>query len=311
MVIHKRFIAKKEYSRLDHFLSEMLTEMSRSQASKLILDNHVKLNDKPVTKKNREIKSGDVLDIELIEAEENTTPPSLQLHKLFEDDYLLIIDKPCGVTVHKGAGEKEETILDVFRYYYPQVKEMEELEPERPGIVHRLDKDTSGVMVLAKDIRTMRRLQKQFKRHDVQKTYVALVEGTVRYRNGTIEVPIARCHKNRTRFRAVEENEAEQFPDAREAITDYHVDYQFKDCALLSAAPQTGRTHQLRIHMAFIGNPVLGDPWYGRNNKLKFARLGLHAYCIEFVHPITGFGIRAFSPMPESFRLFIRKKMKE
>ena len=304
-VKHKRFIARINYPRLDHFLVESLPGMSRTQIVKLITDNRVQLNSKPVTKKNLEIVIDDIVDIDWPEPVVEEYSPSFDLTKLYEDDYLLVIDKPYGVSVHPGAGEHSETILDVFKYYYPQIKNIEVQEKERPGIVHRLDKDTSGVLVLAKDIVTMRRLQKQFKRREVHKTYYALVSGSIRFKNGTIDAPIARSTRNRTRFKVVEGKEAE---NAREAVTDYSVVHQFEKFCLVRLYPHTGRTHQLRVHLSHFGNPVLGDPIYGKGHP--FERLALHAYSIEFRHPITGVLIESHSILPPVFREYIKQSFK-
>jgi len=302
----KRFKAQKAYSRLDHFLSESLKHIPRSRAAKLIKDGYVKLNNQLVSKKNIHIRVGDILDLELVEPEvkDRQYRPSIELKKLFEDDYLLIIDKPGGISVHPGSGEHGETILDIFRYYYPGVEDMK--ETERPGIVHRLDKDTSGVLLLAKDIITMKRLQKQFKRRQVKKTYLALVHGQVRYINGTIDAPITRDPRRRTRFKAVRPGESSgDMANVREAITEFSVIRQYRDFAFLKVFPLTGRTHQIRVHLSFYGNPILGDPVYGKG--YKFERLALHAHCLEFTHPITGNLIYSYSEFPGVFRSFLRR----
>jgi 23S rRNA pseudouridine1911/1915/1917 synthase len=302
----KRFKAQKAYSRLDHFLSENLKTISRSRLAKLIKDGHVKLNNQLISKKNIHIRVGDILDLELTEPEpkDYQYQPSIELKKLFEDDYLLIIDKPVGISVHPGSGEHGETILEIFRYYYPGVEEMK--DTERPGIVHRLDKDTSGVLLLAKDIITMKRLQKQFKRREVKKTYLALVHGRMRYINGTIDASITRDPRHRTRFKAVKSGESSgEMANVREAITEFSVIRQYPDFAFLKVFPLTGRTHQIRVHLSFYGNPILGDPVYGKG--FTFERLALHAYCLEFVHPINGNLIYSYSVFPGVFRSFLRQ----
>jgi 23S rRNA pseudouridine1911/1915/1917 synthase len=306
----KRFKAQEAYSRLDQFLSESLKSISRSQVVKLIKDGHVKLNNQLISKKNLHIRVGDIVELELAEPEpkDRQYQPSIELKKLFEDDYLLIIDKPRGISVHPGSGEHGETILDIFRYYYPRVEEMR--DTERPGIVHRLDKDTSGVLLLAKDLITMKRLQKQFKRREVKKTYLALVQGRVRYRNGTIDAPITRNPRHRTRFKAVRPGEQPvDMANVREAITEFSVIRQYRDFAFLKVFPLTGRTHQIRVHLSFYGNPILGDPVYGKGHR--FERLALHSYSLEFTHPITGNLIYSYSVFPEVFRNFLSQASRE
>jgi 23S rRNA pseudouridine1911/1915/1917 synthase len=306
----KRFKAQKVYSRLDHFLSESLKSISRSRMVKLIEAGHIKVNNQPVSKKNIHIRVGDIIELELAEPglKDHQYKPSIELNKLFEDNHLLIIDKPWGISVHPGSGEQGETILDIFRFYYPRVEEMK--EPERPGIVHRLDKDTSGVLLLAKDLLTMKRLQKQFKRREVKKTYLALVHGRVRYRNGTIGAAIFRDPRHRTRFKAVRAGEQPgDMVNAREAVTEFSVIRQYRDFAFLKIFPHTGRTHQVRVHLSFYGNPILGDPVYGKGHT--FERLALHAYSLEFTHPVTGNLIYSYSVFPEVFRNFLQQASRE
>ncbi|UCH96581.1 MAG: RluA family pseudouridine synthase [Candidatus Aminicenantes bacterium] len=308
--MRKRFKANKDYPRLDHFLTESLKSMSRSRVVKLINEGRVKLNNQPMGKKNIHIRVGDVLDVELEEPEqkEHRYQPFIELKKLFEDDYLLILDKPGGISVHPGSGERGETMLDIFRYYYPQINEIK--DTDRPGIVHRLDKDTSGVLLLAKDLITMKRLQKQFKRREVKKTYLALVHGQVRYRNGTIDAPIGRSPRHRTRYKVIEAGSlAAEISKAREAITEFSVIRQYQDFSFVKLSPLTGRTHQLRVHLSYYGNPILGDTTYGKKGKNRtFERLALHAYSLEFHHPITGNVIYSYSMFPEVFRNFLCQK---
>ena len=302
MNIHKCFTASKEYARLDHFLSQSLPDISRSQIAKWIKENKVKINQRPVNRKSAEISTGDTVEIELPQPEKKEYIPSFEFRKLFEDQYLLIIDKPAGIAVHKGAGEQTETILDVFLYHYPQIREIK--ETDRPGIVHRLDRDTSGILILAKDIGTMRRLQKQFKRREVKKTYLALVSGTLRFRAGTIDAPIVRSPRNRTRYIAVD-REHHLAESAREAETEYEVIRQYPAFSYVRLMPHTGRTHQLRVHLSHLGNPILGDKVYGKGST--FERLALHAYAIEFCHPSSGHLIMSYSPVPPVFRETLKK----
>ncbi len=310
MNIHKRFIAHKEYSRLDHFLKESLPNMSRTHIVKLLKENRVTLNGKPVLKKNHEICIDDVVELEIPEEVEKEYIPTFQFTKLFEDEHLLIIDKPAGISVHVGAGLRQETILDVFMYNYPQIKEIQaqvkDQDAERPGIVHRLDKDTSGIIILAKDLLSMKRLQKQFKRRDIKKTYLALAAGRMRYRHGTIDAPIIRSPKNRTRFMVTRwDSELAEF--AREAVTDYSVIREFDKFSFVKLMPQTGRTHQLRVHLSHHGAPVLGDKVYGKVST--FERLALHAHKLEFIHPMTQQALEVCSPFPIVFREFMKNKI--
>ena len=294
--------AKKTCRRIDHFLKESLKDTSRSMIEKLMESGRVKLNYHIIQKKNTEIQTGDVVEIELTEPEKKKYKPSQELKKLFEDDFLLIIKKPPGISVHPGAGENQETILDIFRYYYPRINEIK--DTIRPGIVHRLDKDTSGILVLAKDEIAMKKLQKEFKKRIVKKTYLGLIKGRMRYLNGTIDVPIKRSIKNRRKFVAVTEGISDK---ARSSVTKFSVIREFQNFSLVKLFPITGRTHQIRVHLSHYGNPVLGDRVYGRGDS--FERLALHAYSIEFIHPISGNTILSYSPMPKTFRDFIKTKI--
>lgn len=305
MTKKKLFKAARGYARLDHFLMESLPGLSRSKIEKLIKESRVKLNDKIICKKNKEILVNDRVEIEFVEPEEKVYRPSIELKKLFEDERLLIIDKPCGFSVHPGAGESGETILDIFAFYYPQIKEIS--QSDRPGIVHRLDKETSGVLLLAKDWKTMKALQKQFKRREVDKTYLALVSGQMRFRNGTIDAPIMRSRRDRRKFTAVRREEDIEL--AREAVTDFSVIKEFAGFSYVKLFPHTGRTHQLRVHLSYFGNPILGDRLYGR--KESFERLALHAYAIEFYHPVSGNLMMTSSPPPLIFREKIKKHYKK
>ena len=195
-------------------------------------------------------------------------------------------------------------MLDIFRFHYPQVAAF--ADQERPGIVHRLDKDTSGILILAKSEEALERMQELFQEREMQKTYLALVKGHMRFRNGTIDLPLARSVKNRARFEVVGRGS----PGGREAVTDFTVLRAFEKFTYVRLMPHTGRTHQLRVHLSYFGNPILGDILYGNRKELVLPRLALHAYQIEFVHPFTGNGIRVTSPLPVDLRPFHFRKFR-
>lgn len=304
-----RLRAEKDWSRIDLFLSAHLHHLSRSKIEKLIKAGRVKLNEKTAPKKSEPVHLHDRVEVEIVEdKKESPAPPtsSFCFNKLFEDGHLLIIDKPGGIAVHPGAGEPGETILDHFKFLYPQVKEMR--DAERPGIVHRLDKDTSGILILAKDEKTMKRMQKKFKGREVKKTYLALARGRLRYRNGRIDVPLARSKKSRWKFTAVTRIHQEDRPDVRSAVTEFSVLYEFDDFSLVRLCPHTGRTHQLRVHLTHFGNPILGDRVYGKGSD--FERLALHASAIAFSHPISGHLLTVSSPLPRVFRSHMMQTIK-
>ena len=293
------FEVTEYWERIDHYLTSVLPDLSRTRIEKLIKDRQVTLNGAPLLKKSREIIPGDRIVVETEVADETVYLPSRPLTKLFEDEWLLVIDKPSGLSVHPGAGAKQGTVLDIFRYHYPQVDEMD--DPERPGIVHRLDKDTSGVLILAKTEEALEKMQELFQEREMQKTYLALVSGHMRFRNGTIDLPLARSLKNRARFEVAGEDRE----DRRDAVTDFSVIREFEKFTYVRLTPKTGRTHQLRVHLAHFGNPVLGDFLYGKSKGKDFPRLALHAQRIEFVHPFTGNGMKVTSPLPEDLRRYM------
>ena len=293
------FEVEEYWERIDHYLTSVLQDLSRSRIEKLIKERQVTLNGAPLSKKSQELKPGDQVVVEMEGADETVYLPTRLLAKLFEDEWLLVIDKPSGLSVHPGAGARQETVLDIFRYHYPQIDEMD--DPERPGIVHRLDKDTSGVLILAKTEEALEKMQELFQEREMQKTYLALVSGHMRFRNGTIDLPLARSLKNRARFEVAGEDRE----DRREAVTDFSVVREFENFTYVRLMPKTGRTHQLRVHLAHFGNPVLGDFLYGKTRGKDFPRLALHAHRIEFVHPFTGNSMRITSPLPADLRRYI------
>ncbi len=296
--------AREHWPRIDHFLAASLDATSRSQVEKLIRDGCVTINGDVVTRKNREVSPNDRIMIEITTQADPVFVPSRTLAKLFEDEWLLVIDKPAGLVVHPGAGEKQETVLDLFRHYYPEINAM--ADQDRPGIVHRLDKDTSGVLILAKTEQALQAMQALFQEREMQKTYLALVQGRLRFRNGTIDLPLARSLKHRARFEVPRQERADQ----RDAVTDFSVIRYFEQFTHVRLMPHSGRTHQLRVHLAHFGNPVLGDILYGRNKGKDFPRLALHAMRIEFVHPFSGETVCVTSPLPADLKNHIVESIK-
>ena len=286
----------EHWERLDHFLTAFLQDLSRSRIEKLIGKGQVTVNGAIEKKKSREVFAGDLIVTEQEIEEAVIHTPSQRLKKLFEDEWLLVIDKPSGLVVHPGAGEKRETVLDLFRHEYPQINGM--AEKERPGIVHRLDKDTSGVLILAKSDEAVQKMQALFQEREMQKTYLALVAGSMRFRNGTIDRPLARSLKHRARFEVVGEDRE----DRRDAVTEFSVIREFTSFSFVKLMPRTGRTHQLRVHLAHFGNPVLGDILYNQSKSRDVPRLALHAFRVEFDHPFTGESVQVTSPLPQDLR---------
>jgi len=286
--------AKSTYKRLDVFLNDSIKELSRSEISKIILNDKVTLNNKLVQKKNIPVEVNDIIEIIILKKKEFSDgySPKTELIKLYEDDYFIIINKPSGILVHPGSGRRNETIMDIFHYYYPKTINIP--DSDRQGIVHRLDKDTTGILILAKDQNTMKLFQEKFKNREIQKTYTAIVHGKPRFLNGTLNFSIGRSKKNKTKFVVSDEE------DAKDAITDYSLIEAFKNSAILELYPKTGRTHQLRVHMAHQKTPIIGDITYGKRDNEK--NMFLHASKIEFSHPITNENISVQCPLPQHFK---------
>lgn len=291
-------------NRLDRCLATLFAHLSRSRIEKCIAEGNVCLNNCIEKRKSRAVHSGDLLELEMLQEAKEVPPATSNLHLLYRDDHILVIHKPVGIAVHPGAGERHETILDVFLRDYPEAAAMA-ADSERPGIVHRLDRDTSGVLILARHRRCMRRLMRQFSQRRVRKSYLGLVFGIPRIPAGVIELPLIRSRRDRRRITVARRpNEI----GVREAVTRYELLLRLGDCALLRLDPLTGRTHQLRVHMRHAGTPILGDNWYGKGGP-SFPRLALHAHSIRFEHPESGAVLHAFSPMPPEFTAFIRSRL--
>lgn len=223
-------------------------------------------------------------------------PENIPLSILFEDEHILVINKPAGMVVHPGAGNFKGTLVSALLHHLGSLPEGED-SSHRPGIVHRLDKDTSGVMVIAKSDKAMRSLAKQFQKRAVKKTYVAIVTGNVEMDNGIIDVPLARQKMDRKKMGV-------EFSSGRPAKTVYHVVERFGDFTFVRIDLYTGRTHQIRVHMKYIGNPVAGDVTYG--GRGDFPRQALHAETLGFTHPETSKNMEFLSPMPDDMAGFIK-----
>ncbi len=287
--------ADNNNKRLDVFLTEILTEFpSRTMIKKLIDDGHVKVNEEIVKAKHK-VAVGDDVYVEVPKgflSPKYVAPENIDLDIFYEDDALLVINKPIGMTVHPAKGAHSGTLVNALLNYSNQLSDVN--SDVRPGIVHRLDKETSGLIIVAKDNITHTKLAKQFQRHEVQKQYVALVQGEIDRDEGIIDVPLGR-HARQHDKRAVSYDE-----HAKEAYTKYKVLKRSSSASLVALFPKTGRTHQLRVHMAYIKHPILGDEKYGR--KGSFPRLALHAHMIGFTHPRTKAWIEFCSKVPEELR---------
>jgi 23S rRNA pseudouridine1911/1915/1917 synthase len=294
---------REEGRRLDRFLSETNLNLSRSQAKNLIEKHLILLNQKP-TKPSVHVKTGDIVSGTLPEPRPLFLEPEpLPLTILYEDPSIIVIDKPPGMVVHPAYGNPSGTLVNALLYHCKDLGGINGVL--RPGIVHRLDKDTSGVMVVAKDDEAFHHLTKQFKTRTVKKTYWAIVYGRFSQDEGLIDSAIGRHPSERERM-------STRTKRGRTAITLWKKVEEFDSSTLLEIFPQTGRTHQIRVHLSSVGHPILGDPLYGRKGRPgaihdpvlregveRMNRQALHAQQLEFTHPRTGERVQFVSPIPK------------
>jgi 23S rRNA pseudouridine1911/1915/1917 synthase len=266
-------------ARLDKFVNERCPELSRTQAQKLIADGHITVNGRPA-RPGLKLAAGDRIAIELLPPPPSSlSPEAIPLKIVYEDDDLLVIDKPAGLTVHPAPGHPNHTLVNAILSHLSELPETDDWR--RPGIVHRLDKDTSGLMLVAKNSAAHRNLTEQFRSRSVVKSYLVLVQGRLTPPDGIIEAPIGRDRGRRERMAVVAAGHG------REARTHYHVVRHIGHYTLLEVRPETGRTHQIRVHLAAIGYPVVGDAVYGVKS-IHLSRQFLHAARLGFYLPATG-----------------------
>jgi 23S rRNA pseudouridine1911/1915/1917 synthase len=299
----RRELTVTRADRLDKTVAALFPELSRSAAQRLIDDARVTVNGEP--RPARYLTAvGDVIAVDPPEpAPTQPQPEAIPLTILFEDEDLLAIDKPAGMVVHPGAGNNAGTVVNALLHLAPEAAETG--DTDRPGIVHRLDKETSGVLLLARTARGLESLQTQFKQREIQKTYLAVCIGDVQPPRGVINKPVGRDPSNRQRMAVL--------TSGREAVTAFNVTESLKidsrPYSVLRANPQTGRTHQIRVHLASIGFPIVGDLLYGANrdplSKTIAPRHLLHAQELRFTRPATGEPVVVYAPLPEDFRALL------
>ena len=281
------FVADKPGARLDKYVCEKCPELSRTYVQKLITDCYITVNGRKV-KAGLKLNAGDKLTISIPPAPPSTlSPEAIPLNIIYEDDDLLVIDKPAGLTVHPAPGHPSHTLVNAILSHFPDLADTG--DSLRPGIVHRLDKDTSGVMVVARNSAAQVNLISQFKAHSVVKAYLVLVKGHLTPEDGVIEAPIGRDPRNRKRMAVVD--------GGREARTQYHVIKYLGDYTLLEVRPETGRTHQIRVHLSAIGYPVVGDKMYGVKSAYLLRQF-IHASRLGFNLPSTGEYVEFKSDLP-------------
>ena len=278
-------------ARLDVFLAGHVAGLTRSQAQRLARDGRVSVNGRVIRRTSLRVAPGDVITVDLPPAAEpRPVARHMPLRVAYEDEHLLVVDKPAGLPVHPGPGHVDDTLVNALLARCPAIASVG--DPERPGIVHRLDKDTSGLMVVAKTPAAYEALVSAIKARTVHRRYAVLVSGRVEPAEDVVDAPVGRHPRDRTRQAVVR--------DGREARTRYRVERYLEGATLLSAWLDTGRMHQIRVHMASIGHPVIGDPTYGRRRHRVpgLNRQFLHATDLAFDHPVTGGQVSASSPLP-------------
>ena len=278
--------------RLDIFLTEIQTDITRSYIKKLIETERVSVNGAPA-KAHYKLKEGDRVEVEVPDPEPlEVKPEPIPLNIVYEDSSLIVVDKPPGMVVHPAPGHSGGTLVNALLHHCDDLAGIGGVE--RPGIVHRLDKDTSGLIVIAKTEASMQSLTLQFKERDVHKIYLALAKGKFKSKTGMIDVPIGR-HKTQRKKMSTHTSAG------RDAQTRYEVIRQLDSYAYLRLFPRTGRTHQLRVHLSSIGHPIFGDRLYGGTlgpGLPQIARQALHAHRLELTHPKTGSPLQFESPLP-------------
>ncbi|WP_129596367.1 RluA family pseudouridine synthase [Anaerophilus nitritogenes] len=288
-----------EEKRIDLYLSEELTHFSRSFIQKLIEKDKVKVNGKLIEAKKYKVKEDDVIEVEIPKPEKlNIQAENIPVEIIYEDDDLLVVNKPQGMVVHPAPGNFNGTLVNALLYHCKNLSSINGVI--RPGIVHRIDKDTSGLLMVAKKDHVHRHLAEQLKEHTIKRVYTALVHGNIKEEEGTIHAPIGRHPQDRLKMAVVQRN-------GKDAITHFKVLKRLKDYTWIEARLETGRTHQIRVHMAYIKYPLVGDPVYSPK-KEKFHLNGqmLHAKILGFIHPTKERFMEFEAPLPHHFTRILK-----
>lgn len=287
--------------RLDTFLSEHCEEITRSYIQKIIAESGVVVSGKQCTSKNYRLRLEDVVEMTLPDPIElDVVPENIPLDVVYEDGELLIVNKPQGMVVHPAPGNPSGTLVNALLYHIQDLSSINGVI--RPGIVHRIDKDTSGLLMIAKTDHAHKTLAAYLKTHTIERKYIALVHGFFKEEQGTVDQPLGRNPNNRLKMAVLPRG-------GRHAVTHYRVlaRYEKAGCSLIELTLETGRTHQIRVHMAHIHHPILCDPVYGREKeKIKHNGQLLHAAVLGFVHPTTGETMHFEAPLPDYFNTILQ-----
>lgn len=274
--------------RLDKWLSEN-SDFSRSVIQKMIKNETLSVNDK-IEKASYKLQNGDVITYEYIEDEIELVAQKVDFEVVFEDEHLIVVNKPLGLVVHPGVGNKDMTLVNGLLYYFDSLSDIDSV---RPGIVHRIDKDTTGLLMIAKTNQMHVLLSDMIKNREVSREYIALVHGDIKHNSGTIDAPIGRDKTNRQVMCVSDVN-------SKSAVTHFEVLEKSVDFSLVKCKLETGRTHQIRVHMKYINHPIVGDPVYGYRKTIGDTQL-LHAFSLSFKHPVTNEDMKFTCSLPQHF----------
>lgn len=284
-------VEKANEERIDKYLSQNL-DYSRSLLSKMIEHGHITVNGKKV-KANYKIKEGDLINIdESFNIKQDILPEKMDLDIVYEDDDIIIINKPSGMVVHPGNGNYSHTLVNGLMYYTNNLSDVN--GESRLGIVHRIDKDTSGLIIVAKNNKSHEILSNYFQNKTIVRHYIALVKGEINTKTGTIDAPIGRSQTDRKKMAVTSKN-------SKNAVTHFKVLKNYKGYTLLELKLDTGRTHQIRVHLNYIGHPIYNDPVYTNDKCSEFGQF-LHSYSMDFIHPKTGKAMHFKCDLPEYFK---------
>lgn len=288
--------------RIDKFITDIMEGKSRSYIQGMVEEGYVLVNNKKV-KSNYKLKLNDVIKTTIKEPVElEVKKENIPIDILYEDSDVIVVNKPKGMVVHPAPGNYEGTLVNALLYHCKDLSSINGVI--RPGIVHRIDKDTTGVLVVAKNDEAHVKLSEQLKDHSMKREYYALVEGRLKKDSGTIDKPLARSKRDRLKIAITE--------DGKRAVTHYSVIERFKNSTLVKCVLETGRTHQIRVHMSSIGYPLVGDPLYGfKKQKFKDDGQMLHAKVLGFIHPRTGEYMEFSSELPENYKKLLENLRKD
>ena len=288
--------------RIDKLLSKYFEDFSRTQVQLLIQDKHVQVNGN-IVKASYKLVADDEVDIHIPDPEDTEIlPENIPLNVVYEDSDVIVVNKPSGMIVHPSAGIYTGTLVNALLYHCHDLSGINGVM--RPGIVHRIDKETSGLLMVAKNDMAHQSLSEQLQEHTVTRRYYALVHGLIPHEIGRIEAPIGRDKNDRQKMTCTDKN-------AKDAITNFKVIERFKDMSLVECRLETGRTHQIRVHMQYIGYPVYGDPQYGHRRDDTSQGQYLHAKILGFIHPRTGEEMYFESELPDYFTEKLEELRKE